>query len=161
MEQAMSNRIAQAYRQAPWRIQVQWIGLFALGLLLVALVAGFYLNITTRAAIAGHDLQNMLYQVQNEESDIAGLNTQLASITSASTMEKRAHDLGFIPIEAGQPKYLEVPGYVPLGMPNLAPPPDNGVVEAPLILPDYTQSLWDWLFRSFLPTQVKPGTMQP
>src|SRR5664279_1832939 len=106
MEQAMTNRITQAYRQAPWRIQVQWIGLFALGLLLVALVAGFYLNITTRAATAGHDVQNMLYQVQTEESDIAGLNTLLASITSSGTMEKRAQDLGYIPIESGQPVYL-------------------------------------------------------
>jgi hypothetical protein len=156
----MTNRIVQAYRQAPWRIQVQWIGLFALGLLLVALVAGFYLNITTRAANAGGDVQTMLYQVQSEEREIADLNARLAMLMSAGVMEKRAQDLGFIPIEAGQPKYLPIPGYVSDETPNLAPPPATGVVEAPLILPDYTQSLWDWIFRSLSPAQAK-GTVQP
>jgi hypothetical protein len=157
----MTNRIVQAYRQAPWRIQMQWIGLFALGLLLVALVAGFYLSITARAATAGGDVQDMLYQIQTQERQIAELNTQLASITSASAMEKRAQAMGFVPITYGQPKYIQVPGYVARGTPDLAPPPNNNVVDAPLLLPDYTQSLWEWLFRSFLPTTAKQGAVQP
>jgi hypothetical protein len=157
----MTNRIVQAYRQAPWRIQMQWIGLFALGLLLVALVAGFYLNITARAATAGGDVQDMLYQMQDQERQIAELNTKFASITSTNSMEKRAQAMGFIPITFGQPKYLQVPGYIPRDTPDLAPPPVNGVVEAPLILPDYTQSLWEQLFRSFLSTPLTQRTVQP
>ncbi len=156
----MTNRLVQAYRQAPWRIQIQWIGIFAVGLLLVALVAGFYLNITTRAANAGADIQSMLYQQQGEEREIADLNAQLAEITSSSAMEKRAEALGFIPIAVGQPTYLAVPGYVSDQTPNLAPPPSNAIVNAPLILPDYTQSLWDWLYNSLSPTLTK-GTVKP
>jgi hypothetical protein len=158
----MTNRIVQAYRQAPWRIQVQWIGLFALGLLLVALVAGFYLNITTRAATAGGDVQNMLYQIQGQEHDIADLNTQLGLISSSSVMDKRAVGLGFVPITSGEIKYLVVPGYTPRETPDMAPPPDNSVVQAPLILPDYTQSLWDWLLKNFPSSPVlKQGVTQP
>lgn len=157
----MTNRIVQAYRQAPWRIQVQWIGLFALGLLLVALVAGFYLNITTRAATAGSEVQDMLYQTQNQEHDIADLNTKLGLISSSTVMDKRAVDLGFIPISSGKVRYVVVPGYTPRDTPDMAPPPDNGVVQAPLILPDYTQSLWDWLLRNFPSSPVKQGVLQP
>ena len=160
MEQAMTNRIVQAYRQAPWRIQLQWIGLFVLGLLLVALVAGFYLSITTRAANAGSGIQDMLNQEQNDQRDIADLNAKLAMITSAGVMEKRALALGFIPITAGEPTYLPIPGYVSDETPNLAPPPTTTVVDAPLILPDYTQSLWDWLYKSLTPSQSK-GTVKP
>lgn len=129
---------------------------------MVALVAGFYLNITTRAAAAGSDVQNMLYQIQSQEHDIADLNTQLGLISSSSVMEKRALDLGFIPISSDQIKYLVVPGYTPRETPDMAPPPDNGVVQAPLILPDYTQSLWDYLLKNFPSSPVlKQGVTQP
>ncbi len=103
----------------------------------------------------------MLYQTQNQEHDIADLNTKLGLISSSTVMDKRAVDLGFIPISSGKVRYVVVPGYTPRDTPDMAPPPDNGVVQAPLILPDYTQSLWDWLLRNFPSSPVKQGVLQP
>jgi hypothetical protein len=47
--------LTQAYSQAPWRKQMQIIGLFLLVLVLTALV-GIYLSVTARAAAVGRDL---------------------------------------------------------------------------------------------------------
>ena len=53
----MKNRLLQAYKQAPWRIQIQWIGLFLLGLVLVASIIGLYLSISAQAAASGRSIQ--------------------------------------------------------------------------------------------------------
>ena len=50
------TRIVRKYRQAPWRVQRQWIGLFLLALVLVAMVAAIYLNVTVRATVAGREI---------------------------------------------------------------------------------------------------------
>jgi len=55
----MKNRLLQAYKQAPWRVQLQWIGLFLLGLVLVAGITGLYLNISAQAATAGRKIQSL------------------------------------------------------------------------------------------------------
>jgi len=53
----MKNRLLHAYKQAPWRIQLQWIGIFLLGLVLMASITGVYLNISAQAATAGRMIQ--------------------------------------------------------------------------------------------------------
>ena len=54
------TQIVQKVRQAPWRVQRQWIGLFLLGLVVMAMVAGIYLNVTVRATLAGREIQALL-----------------------------------------------------------------------------------------------------
>ena len=76
------TQIVQHVRQAHWRVQRQWIGLFLLGLVAVAMVAGIYLNITVRATLAGREilsLQNHLIDDQRANSD---QETILAGLTS-------------------------------------------------------------------------------
>ena len=66
------TQIVQQVRQAHWRVQRQWIGLFLLGLVAVSMVAGIYLNITVRATLAGREiqsLQNQLIDDQRANSD--------------------------------------------------------------------------------------------
>ena len=46
----MKKKQIQAYKQTPWRVQLQWIGLFLLGLILVAAITGIYLSINAQAA---------------------------------------------------------------------------------------------------------------
>ncbi len=43
------TQIVQKVRQAPWRVQRQWVVLFLLGLVIIAMVAWVYLNVTVRA----------------------------------------------------------------------------------------------------------------
>ena len=64
---------AQAYSQAPWRKQLQIIGLFSLILVFGALVAGIYLNVSARAATAGRDIQSKQEEIEALDLEIEDL----------------------------------------------------------------------------------------
>jgi hypothetical protein len=72
------------------------------------------------------------------------LQTQLASLTSASAMERRALELGFRPVEPDEVEYLVVPGYAEPEPFSLATTP-NLQLSALTIAPEYNQSLFDWM----------------
>jgi cell division protein FtsL len=139
------NKLSQAYIQAPWRKQLQLIGIFLLGLIMVAIVAGIYLDVTARAATFGRSIQEMRRKIEALRLSNADLEIQLASMTSASVMENRAYELGFTKIEAGGVVYLEVPGYIQR-QPNIkAQPPGPTTSASASLSSEYTQSLFDWL----------------
>jgi predicted PurR-regulated permease PerM len=99
------THIVQKVRQAPWRVQRQWIGLFLLGLVVIAMVAGVYLNITVRATLAGREIQqlrnpSLVNPWPDQPNSIATnqrinteLETQLAGLTSVETMQARTSRL--------------------------------------------------------------------
>jgi hypothetical protein len=138
------NHYVHAYRMAPWRIQRQWIVNFLLSVIGLAMVAGLYLDVTAQAAIAGREIQSLAQQTSVVQQDSADLQTQLAMLTSASAMEKRALDLGYRTVETDEMEYLVVPGYVHPQPDILAIIPQPGL-SAPTIAPEYNQSLLDWL----------------
>jgi hypothetical protein len=140
----MKNRILQAYKQAPWRVQLQWIGLFLLGLVLVASVAGLYLNISAQAATAGRNIQFLESNIDDLNNEIAELTTELASKTVTSSMKERAEELGFKLIDPKHAVYLEIPGYNPDADLVLAPPRVNIIPQSPVVQSSYKISLWDW-----------------
>lgn len=138
------THLVHAYRIAPWRIQRQWLGNALLLVVVLAMVAALYLNITSQTAVAGRQIQELNAAIIISQQQSSDLQTQLASLTSASAMEQRALELGFRPAEADELEYLVVPGYV-------APQPVNLSSEvmpqltALTIPPEYNQSLLDWL----------------
>ena len=142
--------LVHAYRQAPWRLQRQWLGGFLLGVVAIAMVSSLYLDITAQAAIAGREIQNMTVDTAAVQQGSADLQTRLAELTSDAVMEKRAKDLGYEEVDPTQLQYVVVPGYV-------APRPDILVVAPPLqpsapsIPPEYTQSLVEWLQQQLRP----------
>ncbi len=151
--------VVHAYRQAPWRVQRQWLGAFLLLVLGLVMTAALYLDVTAQAAIEGRQIQDTLSLMATTNRTSADLQTQLASLTSNNSMEQRAQALGYVPIDPGQVEYVVVPGYsVPppailAGVPVLKP-------SAPSIPPEYTQSLLDWLaqrMRSLPPTTLAGG----
>ena len=133
-----------AYKQAPWRIQRQWIGAFMLIVLGLAMVAALYLDITAQAAIAGRVIQNMNSEIITNQQANFDLETKLAETTSNSAMEERAKTLGYIKVDSSELEYVVVPGYqapkpeILAGASILRP-------SAPSIPPEYTESLFDWL----------------
>ena len=138
------NHLVHAYKIAPWRVQRQWIGAALLSIVAVAMVATLYLDVTAQAAIAGREIQDLTAAITASQQASGDLQTQLASLTSASVMEERALDLGFRPIEPAEAEYLIVPGY-------FAPEPEI-LSSAPLpqlsaltIPPEYNESLFDWM----------------
>ncbi len=91
------TQIVQKVRQAPWRVQRQWIGLFLLALVLMAMVAGIYLNVTVRATLAGREIQALRNEITTNQRVDADLETQLAGLVSVEAMQQRAGAMGFQP----------------------------------------------------------------
>lgn len=140
------QRFTQAYQQAPWRKQLQLIGLFLLVLIMGALVAGIYLSVTARATTVGRGIQEMRADIERIEREIEDLQTELAYILSNAQMQERAIELGFRPAEPGEAVYVVVPGYTRPEVVTLAQTPGPAVHRSSPALPeDYTQSLFDWL----------------
>ena len=157
----MNNRLTQAYRQTPWRIQKQWIGFIVLPLALVMAVAWIYLNVSSQAADTGLEIHTLQATASTLDYQISSERSQLAFLTSNEQMKKRAEDMGFVPIESGQGIYMTIPGYQPRQTAVLAPAPGQDQVQPPLIRTDYTQSLWDVLFRDVLHMGTQQAKVQP
>jgi cell division protein FtsL len=154
-------RITQAYSQTPWRKQLQGIGMFLAVLVLGALVAIIYLNVTSRAATIGRDIQEMQSEIEVRERSIADQKSQLAAITSDDEMRKRAGESGFYPIEPGEAIYIMVEGYPGRLPASLAPPPMSSVEVIPVLVPDYTLSLLDWFKEQLSMPTVLPASATP
>jgi cell division protein FtsB len=153
-----ATHLRHAYRQAPWRIQRQWAGVFLLFLLVLAMVSALYLDVTANAAIAGREIQQLRFEITATQRMNADLETRLAVLLSTRSMEARARALGFRPAEAGEIHYLLVPGYVQASGVRLESisAPAAAVSSLP---PEYTLSLLDWLaaLLSSSPDEVAMG----
>jgi hypothetical protein len=146
----IANRTIQAYRQAPWRQQLQWGGMFLLVLVAGLLIAGVYLNISAQAATAGLETQDLSEKKEETLRAIANNRTKLAQLTSQAEMEKRAAELGFVDATREDASYLVVEGYGGRQPIVLAPTQRQTTIEHTLIKPVYTQSLWEWMFQGVL-----------
>lgn len=149
MFKAARNTLLQAYPNAPWRSQVQMFGVFAVGVLIIAVLAGVYLYVSVSAATLGRQTQEVQAEILELQRVNANLQTRLAEISSSAAMEARARDLGFQPLYAPELEYLAVPGYRPPREAALAPPPGPDLV--PNAMPDaLNQSLIEWLQEEIL-----------
>jgi uncharacterized membrane protein YciS (DUF1049 family) len=153
------TQIVQHVRQAHWRVQRQWIGLFLLGLVAVSMVAGIYLNITVRATLAGREIQLLQNQLIDDQRANSDQETLLAGLTSVASMQQRAEAKGFKPVDTGTITYVVVPGYVPQTSVDMSQPgADNqGQSQAPMLLPAYTESLFDWITRTLVASASTGG----
>ena len=144
------QQLIHAYKNAPWRVQLQLIGVFSLAVVLVALIAGVYLNVTARGATIGREIQDMEEEILELQRDNADLENQLGQLTSIRTMKRRAEDLGFQPINPAEVLYVSVSGYAGRQAASLAPPPKPVTASDSSLPPEYTQTLWVWLFEATL-----------
>lgn len=145
----LSTILANAHQQAPWRMQVQWIGNFLLLLMIAVLVGGVYTYITALSTEAGQRFQDNEWNKRAMQFDIAELSSQYGQLTSAGAMKERALEMGYVPADVNSAVYMVVPEYagrqpVVVSQPMAEPP------ERVTIIPAYTQSLWDWLFANKL-----------
>jgi cell division protein FtsL len=161
------SHIVQKVRQANWRVQRQWIGLFLLGLVAVSMVAGIYLNITVRATLAGREIQVLQSRFIEDQRQNSDLETQLAGLTSVESMQNRADAMGFQPAKPEDITYVVVSGYTPSSAVDLSQPETTsqdqstlclppGCGQKPTLLPEYTESLFDWITRT-LASSVPAG----
>lgn len=149
------THLVQKYRQAPWRVQRQWLGLFLLGVVTIAMVAAVYLNVTARAALAGREIQFLEDQIEENQRINADLETQLAGLTSVDTMRTRALALGFEPVSEDEMVYVTVEGYTPPSVADFSV--ESGQPAGSVILPEYTQSLFEWFTEQLQASASVPG----
>jgi cell division protein FtsL len=148
-----TQRLTQAYRQTPWRTQLQWIGLFLLALIILATVAGVYLSVSAGAAAVGREIQQLEYDREMTAREIADKRTLLAQLTSTRQMSKRATEMGYEAIQAGSLQYMVIPGYVPRQPASLVTSSAYNAYQPSLVEPRFTQSLLEWITEQFVTYQ--------
>lgn len=141
--QGQATQIIHAYRQAPWRVQRQWIGAFLLAVIAAAMVAAIYLDVTARTAVTGREIQELRIQITTVQRENADLETQLADLTSTAAMERRALELGYRPVQPGELDYVTVPGFAPPEPAILLAAKDPST-QTSVVPAEYTQSLLEW-----------------
>jgi hypothetical protein len=139
-----ATQIIHAYKQAPWRVQRQWVGAFLLAVIGMAMIAALYLDVTARAAMAGREIQEMRFQITTIQRANADLETQLADMTSTVEMKRRALELGYRPVKPGELDYVAVPGFV-APEPEILSVAEDASPESQVLPVEYTQSLFEWL----------------
>lgn len=155
-----NKRVTQAYRQAPWRIQTQRGALLLIVAILGASILWVMVSVTVQAASAGLEIQNLEEEKEVLKRQIAGMQTDIANLTSKSLMEQRARDQGFEPVNPQDVTFVVVPGYAGRDSTLHAPPP-RSKIEQPIIKPAYTQSLWEWMLKGVLEISDQPGGTTP
>jgi len=141
--QAQATQIIHAYKQAPWRVQRQYVGAFLLAVIGISMIAALYLQVTARAAQAGREIQEMRVEITTVQRTNADLETQLADLTSTSTMESRALEMGYRPVKPGELDYVAVPGFA-TPEPAILLAAKDATQFSQALPADYTQSLIEW-----------------
>ena len=149
--QGQATQIIHAHRQAPWRVQRQWVAAFLLFVIGAAMIAALYLDVTARAALAGREIQEMRFEIIAIQRSNADLETQLAKLTSTSEMERRAVSLGYRPVQPGELDYVPVPGFV-APEPAILKEAEDVIVPEQTLPSEYSQSLIEWFDE-----QIKTG----
>lgn len=155
------ERFTQAYPQAPWRGQLQIIGLFLVVVVLLGLVAGVYLSVSARSTAIGRDIQGFQRQIRLLEQENETLKSVLADLSASRRLEKRSNEIGFVPMQVEDAIYVRVPGYSGRPPITLAPAREEPVVGASVLPDEYTESLFDWLYRQFSPYILPLFEVQP
>jgi cell division protein FtsL len=142
--QAQATQLIHAYKQAPWRVQRQYVGAFLLAVVGLSMIAALYLQVTARAAAAGREIQDMRIEITAIQRTNADLETRLADLTSSAEMQRRALELGYRPVKPGELDYIPVAGFVAPEPAILRAADDAGYFAQPLP-EEYTQSLIEWI----------------
>ena len=149
------NSLAQKYHQAPWRTQRQWLGLVLLGVVIIVMVAGLYLNVTVQATTNGREIMMLTNSIEEKQRENADYETELAGLNSTDVMQKHAEKLGFQPASPEDIMYVVVPGYTPKASLNLSTISEQP--PASIILPEYKQTLFDWISERILANSLGSG----
>ncbi|MCD6576463.1 MAG: hypothetical protein J7K66_00445 [Anaerolineaceae bacterium] len=145
----MAKKNKQAYKQAPWRRQIQSIGLSLLPVVAITVIISLYLIISAQSAAAGLQIMDLHYEEEGILRKIANQRTQLAQITSYIQMKKRAEEMGYEAVPASNVHYIKIAGYRGRDAILIAPPPG---IENKSVLPInelYNQSLSNWFLDTF------------
>ena len=170
------RKLKLAYDLAPWRQQTRIVAWILLGLVVAAVLAAFYLDVSAKTAKLGRMIQEMQVNLQGSKAitakpipdqivpmeemqmEISSLRVKLAELTSEEHMLERAKELGFEPVDPEQVVYIRAPGYMARHSAELAPPSAIRVAPATSMQPLYRDSLLDVIqedWRNFIDTMAR------
>ncbi len=144
MPSAYADQILRAFRQAPWRKQVQTVAVLSIALLIIAVIGGFYLAAASRAGTAGRDVQRLEGRKAELIRENDELRAKLAELRSITRLADRARALGFAPAQMEQVEYLPVKNYPQPAVVESPPPDGDG-----LPMPSVVVSPGDWLAQQW------------
>ncbi len=156
----MAKKRKQAYKQAPWRRQLRSVGMSLLPVIALAVVVSIYLIISAEAAAAGLEIMEMHYEEEEILRIIANHRTELAWKTSYTTMKEHAEEAGYEVAPEEAVHFMAIPGYQGQNTALLAVMPDDKNKLGPILNEYYQQSLWDWVYTTFLTTSSANGSSQ-
>jgi cell division protein FtsL len=143
----VTRRRTQAFKQAPWRAQIRFTGRTLVWLIVVLLLGGMYLTVSSRVASAGQEVLTLDRQRGELMRENAELTASLAELTTPQRLMARALEMGFEPVTADQISFVVVPGYQapsPFVAPN---PPAHTSRGDGSLSPAYTETLGSWMMR--------------
>jgi len=152
---AEAAQTLQSARSIPLNIQRQWVILFAVGIAVVAMVAGLYLDVTARAAITGREIQRLEQSIAANRRANADYATEYASLMSNRVMQVRAREAGFEMLARDNVTYMVIPGY--LSFDAVFFTSDEVVTGAISASPEYHESLFDWLAEAIREASLPLG----
>ncbi len=133
------------YQDIPQRFQKQWITTFLPIVTVIGIVAGLYLNVVSRSAITGREIQNLQVLITANQRTNADLQTQIATLLSSDSLRSRAIADGYVFLNGPDLEYITVPGYFPQQALSLVSPvPQTGDI---VLSPEYSESLLSWISR--------------
>lgn len=138
------TRYIHAYKSAPWRIEIQWAGSASLAVISFLMVGALYLSVSSGTAVAGREIQELNAAMIANQQINTDLQTELATLTSSSTMMDRALELGFRPVGPDEVEYLVVPGYFE-PKPDILSSAELPQMSAQTVPHEYNESLLNWL----------------
>lgn len=131
----------------------QWIPFFLATVIMVTLIASLNLDLASRTAIAGREIQRLQRQITNVTQANADLQTNIATLLSNDSLNVRALAAGYQAIERKNLHYIVVPGYFP-SQGLVTPAPVEETLNN-IMLPEYSESLISWINRQ-LETASQP-----
>lgn len=139
------TQLLRAFKQAPWRQQMQMLAGLSITLLIVLVIGGLYLAVASRAGNAGRDLQRLEIRKAELLRQNDRLRAELADLREMNRMALRALALGFAPATPEQVRYVAVPNYPTEPMTLAVETTETKVAAQPTTLEWITEALRGWL----------------
>ena len=145
------DKLKQAYPHLPWRGELQKMGMFLVGIVLFLLVSIIYLNVSAKTAGIGREIQSYQATADAIEQENEDYKSELASLSSSRVLEKRSEAMDFRALDPDEALYVYVPGYKGRRPLTLAPSQESTIVRAHVMPDEYTESLFQWIYRKTSP----------
>jgi len=139
-----AQKIIEAYRNTPWRKQIQMLGLFAAFGVVAAVVMIVYVWVTSLAGAYGLQVQEYQATAQALEQVIEDKNAQLADLTSVENLAARADEQNYVPVDPNRIRYIEAAEPQPV---------------QPQLPQEFTTSLIDWIREMIYLLSLETGAI--